>query len=262
MIDISKYCNEFINQPLTDAFGTNYTSYAIMLFIKNNDFYFCKKRINDLYKFVFRFYVDNCAHIEKNKIVLSKFTNRDYISIKEHIDTILSIWIKFGKDVLQIKDDYLNINSLYIEISKDDKQLLLEVIKAISNKIFGKIIFYDNKIDESINRINVDKLNFESYCNLINNTNFFKNVYEEIDYCVCCDECDKTKLQPTHIDFHNHLDNPNNSYMFCKEHARMYYENKFIFDKRGRIIIKKQESKLDKRMHLDMEIVKNKKEFL
>lgn len=64
------------------------------------------------------------------------------------------------------------------------------------------------------------------------------------------------------MDFEKGLDDPLNSIVLCKEHAKLYYENKFRFLKTGKIIIYENCVELDKRMHLSNKLTLSKKIYL
>lgn len=84
----------------------------------------------------------------------------------------------------------------------------------------------------------------------------------DLDYCVCCEETERSLLQPVHINRKLSQWDSNNSLVLCKEHARLYFDGYFRFNKAGKILIYKQHPLLDKRMHLSHRILKLKLPYL
>lgn len=110
--------------------------------------------------------------------------------------------------------------------------------------------------------VNWFSLSYFEYIGRLNKTRFINRAYEDLDYCVCCEETKRSLLQPIHINRKLSQWDPNNSLVLCKEHAQLYFDGFFRFNKKGKIIIFKEHPLLDKRMHLSNSILKLKSHFL
>ena len=260
---ITDYYSELMKQSFSDSKGKNYTPLAFMLFLKKHNFYFEKISIDELTSFVYRFYIDNLSFARQNSNLLikncSKYCRKD---IRPYIYEQLYVWAKNGNGVLYFDETSIYVNSVFNNLTPTEIIMLKTVFDGISQKNFGAKIDYNDSIQGLFSEISINNLTFEEYVKLINNSKFKGRAFECADYCVCCDDIDKANLQAIHIDFNRDLDNPNNSIILCREHARLYYENCFRFSSLGRIIIYKNDVFLDDRMHLSSALVKEKKEYL
>ena len=260
---ISDYYSELMKQSFNDSVGINYTPYAIMLFLKENNYVFDKLPIEKLCRFVYRFYADNSEFSKKNSSVLISNIDHYYVSdIKEYLIEQLNTWMKNGNEVLLTDGTFVYVNPALVELESKDIAMLNKIINSLSLRNFKEVIDYSTKIENKINSINVHQVTFDEYCELVNSTKFNKRAFEDMNYCACCEEIDPRKLQSIHLNLKHHLDDPQNSIVLCYEHAKMYYANYFRFNKNGRIIIKKENQSLDRRMHLNANLVNRKKEFM
>lgn len=263
IMTIYDYYTELMKQSFNDSVGINYTPYAIMLFLKENNYYFDKLPVEKLCRFIYRFYADNSHFSKKNSSVLISNIEHYYsVDIKEYSIEQLKTWMKNGNEVLLSDGTYVYINPAMTELESKDITMLDKIIDSLCLRNLKEVIDYSTAIEDVINNIDLQKFSFEEYCEFVNSTKFKKRAFEEMNYCACCEEIDKKKLQCLHLDLKHNLDNPQNSIILCNEHAKMYYLDYFRFNKNGRIIIKKDSQLLDRRMHLNTRLVDSKKDFL
>lgn len=138
----------------------------------------------------------------------------------------------------------------------------IKIADSLITRNFGCDIHYDSKIDVEMKLVNWFSLSYFEYIGRLNKTRFINRAYEDLDYCVCCEETKRSLLQPIHINRKLSQWDPNNSLVLCKEHAQLYFDGFFRFNKKGKIIIFKEHPLLDKRMHLSNSILKLKSHFL
>lgn len=260
---ISDLYTEFMKQTFNDSKGVNYTPYVFMLYLKEKRYELINETIKDLCIYTFRFYIDNLQLAKQNSsVIISNIENNFPKDLKPYIIEQLNIWMKNGNGVLLTDGNFLMLNQKFPLLSKQDLFLLDKVIDSISLKHFKTILSYSCQIEKVINNIDFLKCSYEDYKNEINKTRFINRAYEYLNYCACCEECDKKLLQPIHLNFFEGLDDPTNSIVLCDKHAKMYFENKFRFSKSGKIIIYNQDCDLDKRMHLNVNLTKIKNYYL
>lgn len=260
---ISDFYSELMKQSFNDSAGTNYTPYIIMLYLKENRYYIKNDPLDNLCRFIYRFYADNKDYSKKNSSVLiSNITHYYSSDLKQYVIEQLNIWINNGNEVLLTDGTFLMINP-YMPVLSDKEILMLDkIIDSLSVRNFKKLISYSTLIEDKILSIDYPNLSFEEYCNLVNSTKFKKRAFEDMNYCACCEEINIDNLQAIHLDFIKELDNPLNSIVLCKEHAKLYYEGKFRFSKTGKIIIYDESYDLDKRMHLNKKLTISKNKYL
>ncbi len=260
---VSDYYSELMKQSFNDSVGINYTPFAIMLFLKENNYYFDKLPIENLCRFIYRFYADNSEYSKKNSSVLISNIEHYYaIDIKSYLLEQLNTWMKNGNEVLLTDGTYVYINPAMAALELKDIGMLDKIIDSLSLRNFKEVITYSTAIENKINSLNIHEITYEEYCEFVNFTKFKRRAFEDMNYCACCEEIDPRKLQSLHLDLRQNLDNPQNSIVLCDEHAKMYYLDYFRFNKNGRIIIKKDSQLLDRRMHLNARLVISKKDFL
>lgn len=261
---IQDYYAEFMKQNFEDAKGKNYTPYVFMLFLQSKNFYFQDLPLMDLVSFVYRFYRDNLNYGSTNgNIYIANISKYMPYQIRNYVLDQLLLWQKNGNGVFCFNDNHLFVNDSFSDMSESEKTMLTKVLESISLRNFKSIVKYSDKLESSLSSLAVGVVPFEQYCQSVNSTHFKARAFECSDYCVCCEETRKEQLQAVHLVFEPHLMcNPNNSIILCKTHAKLYYEGKFYFDEYGKIVILEQDVDLDKRMHLALGLVKQKKEFL
>lgn len=262
-MNIQDYYTELMNQSFVDSIGTNFTNYALMLFIKKNNYVF-EARLLEVTKYIYRFYIDNpgLSKLNSNIIIrnISKYSPAD---IQDYVVETIDIWIKNGKGVLKFnsKDKIISIRDLFI--TDNDKELLNTVIDAICLKYSDKIISYDPDISDDVSGLMYSKNNdYFALINKLNSTRYSNRAFEDCKYCVCCEDVDREHLLAVPIDSEKSLTDGNNSIILCKEHAKLYINNYFRFSDKGKIIIFKPHDLLDKRMHLSFSQTKSKKAYL
>ncbi len=260
---ITDYFSEFMKQNFNDSLGVNYTPFSFMLFLKENDYYFTNKRVEDLSRYVFRFYIDNLQLSKQNSnVLISNIEHYSVNDIKPYVIEQLKIWMKNGSGIVLFDGDNVYINEEFSGITDNDKKMLNKIIENMCIRNFSKSIDYCSSISTDMYDIKKYIGNFEDYTSYINKTRYIKRAYEDFDYCVCCEETNRLYLQPVHIDITSDLFDPNNSLIFCKEHARLYYDGYFLFDQFGKIIINRKHQLLDSRMHLSQKVLQTKKVFI
>ena len=260
---ISDYYSELMKQSFNDSVGINYTPYDIMLYLKENKYFIKNEPLDSLCRFIYRFYADNPEYSKKNSSVLISNISHYYASdLKEYVIEQLKTWMKNGNEVLLTDGTFLTINPTMSSL--EDKEILMldKIVDSLSVRNFKKVILYSSLIEKEILKINHDNLSFDDYCEIVNKTKFKKRAFEDINYCACCEEINLNNLQAIHLDFSKGLDDPENSIVLCKSHARLYYEGYFRFSKTGRIIIYRNSIDLDKRMHLNNKLTVSKNKYM
>lgn len=259
---ISDYYSELMKQSYNDSLGINYTPVAIMSFLRENNYIIKTQPVINLCKYIYRFYADNPHFAKKNSnIIVSNISHYYVKDLKEYSIEQLRIWIKNGNSVLQCNGESIYTNP-EMQLSISDITMLNKVVESLCIRNFGFAINYVSTIESTIKNVNPNTMSFQQYCSIVNSTSFAKRAFESINYCPCCEETDVKELQAIHLDLSKDYDNPDNSIIFCKSHAQLYYDNMFCFNPFGKIIIKKAHPLLDKRMHLSIEYVKDKKIYL
>lgn len=260
---ISDYYSELMKQSFNDSVGINYTPYVIMLYLKENKYFIKNEPLDKLCRFVYRFYADNYEYSKQNSSVLISNISHYYVSdLKEYVIEQLKTWMKNGNEVLLTDGTFLTINPSMSLLSEKDVLTLDKIVDSLSIRNFKKIISYSNSIEQEILNVNYGDLSFEDYCEIVNKTKFKKRAFEDINYCACCEETNLNHLQAMHLNFSFGLNDPENSIVLCKSHARLYYEGYFRFSKTGRIIIYRNSIDLDKRMHLNNKLTVSKNKYM
>lgn len=260
---ISDLYSELMKQSFNDSVGFNYTPYAIMLYLKEKRYILLKDPLDNLCRYIYRFYSDNLALAKENSSVLISNINHYYSSdIKDYLLEQLSTWMKNGNNVLLTDGTFLILNPELSSLSEKDKIMLDKIIDLLSVRNFKRIISYSPNIEKEICNINHSMCSYETYKIQIAKTKFVRRAFEDMNYCACCEEINPKSLQAIHLNLLKELDDPLNSIVLCDEHAKMYYAGKFRFSKTGKIIIYENSYSLDKRMHLNSKLVKMKNKFL
>lgn len=260
---LSDYCSELMKQSFNDSTGVNFTPIAIMFYLRKNNYYFGKTSIDDLLKYIYRFYVDNIDLAKSNSnVIVNNIDHYFYTDLKTYLNEQLNIWMKNGSGVLLYDGEYILINDDFELLTEKDIIMLNKILDSLMMRNFKKIIEYDECIKNELSLLKYFTSNYESYTSLINNTRFINRAFEDLDYCVCCEETKKALLQPIHINLDEECYDADNSIIFCKEHAQLYFDGYFKFDTSGKIVILKKHNLLDKRMHLSMKVLKKRKKFI
>lgn len=234
-----------------------------MLYLKENKYFIKNEPLDKLCRFVYRFYADNYEYSKQNSSVLISNISHYYVSdLKEYVIEQLKTWMKNGNEVLLTDGTFLTINPSMSLLSEKDVLTLDKIVDSLSIRNFKKIISYSTSIEQEILNVNYGDLSFEDYCEIVNKTKFKKRAFEDINYCACCEETNLNHLQAMHLNFSFGLNDPENSIVLCKSHARLYYEGYFRFSKTGRIIIYRNSIDLDKRMHLNNKLTVSKNKYM
>lgn len=260
---VSDFYAELMKQTFSDSIGVNYTPYVIMLYLKKKRYNLKNDPIDNLCRYVYRFYSDNKSlAIENSNVLITNIEHYYPNDLKQYILEQMNNWMKNGNGVLITDGTFLMINPNFIELTEKDIVMLDKVVDSLSFRNFKKVLNYSSDIDSKICDIDISKCTYETYKKEIEKTKFVKRAFEDINYCACCDESDLKKLQAIHLKFTEGLDDPLNSIVLCNEHAKMYFEGKFRFSKSGKIIIYEENCDLDKRMHLNNKLTKIKNYYL
>ena len=252
-----------MKQSFNDSVGINYTPYAIMLYLKEKEYSLPKEPLDNLCRYIFRFYSDNLVLAKENSNVLISNINHYYYSdLKDYLLDQLNTWMKNGNNVLLTDGSFLMINPELSPLLEKEIVMVDKIIDSLSIRNFKRVIHYSPKIQIDEDKINYKTCSYETYKNEINKTNFVRRAFEDMNYCACCEEVDPKLLQSIHLNLTNNLDDPLNSIVLCDQHAKIYYENRFRFSKTGKIIIYDKTCGLDRRMHLNSKLTKAKNKYL
>lgn len=256
---ISDLCAELMKQNFTSVFGKNYSKLAIALYLKENDYKIQNVSILRFCKYLYRFYRDNKGfRTESNYIIvknIEQYMPEDMLMIAK---TELNEWILNGQNVLLCTDDMIYTNPL-LKLNNENIIMVNTLLNTLIVQNFGYLIEYNE--DVNILQENISKLNFEDYISFIKSTKLFNRGFESLNYCCCCDKTG-LDLVCVHINPMLDINNPDNTLIFCKKHAYLYFKKYFTFLKSGKIKIKQQSNLLDPRMHLSRKVLLEKREFL
>lgn len=259
----SDYCSELMKQSFSDSTGKNYTPLAIMFYLKENNYYFDERPIEDLVKYVYRFYTDNQNYAKSNSnVIISNIYHYNASDIKQYVFEQIKIWIQNGSGIISFDGLKIKINQEMSDLSENNIIMLNKIVDSLIVRNFGCNIHYDSNIDAEMETVDWFSQNYLEYISRLNKTRFINRAYEDLDYCVCCEETERSLLQPVHINRKLSQCDSNNSLVLCKEHAHLYFDGYFRFNKAGKILIYKQHPLLDKRMHLSHRILKLKSPYL
>lgn len=259
----SDYCSELMKQSFTDTTGQNYTPLAIMFYLRENKYFFEERPFEDLIKYVYRFYTDNQRYAKNNSnVVISNIYHYSASDIRQYVFEQLKKWMQNGSGIVLFDGSKIMINQEMSNLSEANINMLNKIIDSLILRNFGCSIQYDSNIDNEMKSVSYYSQNYFEYIESLNKTRFINRAYEDLDYCVCCEETNRSLLQPIHINRTFAHSECANSLILCKEHARLYFEGYFKFNKFGKIVILKEHSLLDKRMHLSNRIVKIKQVYL
>lgn len=255
-MNVSDISAEIMKQNFDDSKGINYTKYALILFLKKNNFCLKKVHLSDFARFVYHFYSDNPNYaLQNSNVYIQNILKFDVSDILDYVRNEIINWISFGNGYLQFQNDFINTSSIAIE--QKDVDLLSKIIKMVSLKKLNEYIEYDDVINYQFDFPN----SFFQYKTFMDSTKFKNRALEDVKYCMCCDECNINDLNVVHIDRKNYLNDSNNSLVLCQKHAELFYYNYFSFDKTGRIVVHKENENLDQRMHLSRKILIMRKKF-
>lgn len=256
---ISDLCAEMMKQNFTSVFGRNYSKLAIALFLKENNFQIKEVSILRFCKYFYRFYRDNKNFRDGSNYVIVKnieqYMPEDMLMV---IKTELNEWVLNGQNVLLFSDDIIYTNPL-LKLNESDVAMANTLLNALIVQNFGSLIEYD----ESVNILQEDIpiSNFDEYILFIKSTKLFSRGFESLNYCCCCDKTG-SDLVCMHINPLLNVNNPDNTLIFCREHAYLYFRKYFTFLKSGKIKIEQENELLDNRMHLSRKVLLEKRNFL
>lgn len=262
-MNIQDYYSELMNQSFVDSIGVNFTNYALMLFLKRNNYAF-KSTLSEITKYIYRFYIDNPNLSKLNSnIVIRNINKYSPIDIKDYVEETIDVWIKNGNGILQFNQKEKVVFIEDASIIDEKKELLNTVIDAICLKYNDTVISYNPDITKDIAGLLFSNYDDKFlFIEELNNTRYSNRAFEECKYCVCCEDVNNDNLVAVPIDPEKRLSDENNSIILCKEHAKLYLDNYFRFSNKGKIIIFKHHYLLDNRMHLSFSQTKSKKEYL
>lgn len=251
MKSLSDYCAELMKQDFNDVNGKNYVKAAFMIYLKYHN-YVIDADINDLAKFVFRFYIDQPEIASKSSnLIIRGLRNYNYFDIVPYLNEILESWVRQGSGVISF--DGIKVKTeIEADLDEDQIEILNNVSNAVFEQHFNDIVKYNPSINDEIAPAQelINDGNFDEYINVLNNGRFRNRAFEKINYCACCDDSDYSKLKALHINPHVSFYDSDNSIVLCDDHARLYLNKAFRFLKNGKIDIRENNELLDPRMHL------------
>jgi len=251
-----------MSQNYSDAKKANVFKIAILFYIKENNFSFFNKSIEELAEFIYRFVrdLDFIQNMTSN-VILQNITKYIPTDLMVFLNEDLLEWIKAGNGYLDYNNGFISSN-YNEELSLIEHTQLKKVIDAICMRTIGKIIDYNS----IINILEIDK------CKTIDDlkkTRIWNRATECTKFCMCCDENNINNLYMAYIfktsddSKKNVYTNPNNTIVLCKKHVLLYESGYFRFDHTGRIIINRNHEELDSRMRISkLALTKQRKHFL
>ena len=259
MMNITQYNAELMKQEYTSSLSINYYNLGILCFLRENKFIVKNTPTIDLVRYVYRFIVDNeffkYSTIEKIKYIHFYTPNDLYDDVEEQIKH----WIQVGNGVLLIENGNIFTNEQLV-LTEKDITILDQVVSMILSKNIKPNFAYCQKYDDELQNLQVN--DFNQYLRKCNSSRMRNRAFENIKYCVCCEEYDKDLLFALHIDRNREIGNPDNTIVMCKIDAEAYFNGDYAFDKSGKIKIFKHNAIVNRKMHLSRDIIKNRKEFL
>lgn len=228
---------------------------VLLLFyiVKNKKFNYCYK-ISNFNQYVYRFYSDNPEFAKIHPSVVVNSIN--HYGVKELLPYTI-------QNLQEWKNDFPNGCLWYdkfnfkVEI-EDYTEEVLTFTKNIADMLFSKItnklfLYNDDLYElESLNNYNLDT---------INSSRLKNRVFENIQYCSCCDLIDDLYI----INIDNNISKITeltNYVPVCKKHYDLYKMGYFKFMENGKISILKQHPDLNLGMRISRKILSvNRKEM-
>ncbi len=215
----------------------------IFYLVKENGF---NKEISILNfnKYVYRFYIDNPKLAEMHPSVI--VNSLSHYGVK---DLIL-----FTKQALEewkndFNDGCLSYNESYFKVLVNDiDDEKIKYTLDIANMLYMKATGYQFDYSEEIEKF--DKYELDS----INKSRLKNRVYEDMQYCVCCDYLYDLNI----VNISNNLDFLNDKYNYvtvCKKHYELFINGYFSFNSYGYINIIKPNKFLNSKMHISNSIL-------
>ena len=207
--------------------------------------------IKSISKYIYEFYIDNSnvSKYNSNSVIrnINKYNIEDIIQI---VRVALYDW----------KNDYSNGC-----LSFDENDIFVEVNdvndKTYSTSMMIAKMLYKKATNEEWNYSpDLDELKQLDYYDLdyLNNTRLKNRVFEDIDYCCCCDKTDNLFIINI-LDDLNMIDNPYNYVTVCFEHYKLFCNNYYKFKFNGQIEVLKEHPLLNNNMHISQKIMKSRK---
>lgn len=258
MIGLSDYCAELMKQDFNDVNGKNYVKAIFMIYLRSHN-YEIDTDVSEVAKFIYRFYIDQPDIASKSSnLIIRGLRNYNYFDIVPYLNEILESWVKQGSGVISYDGTRVKTN---IDTGLDVGQIdiLNNVVNAVFEQHFNDIIRYDPSINNELVPAQeyYDAGELEKYLETLNKSRFRNRAFEKINYCACCDDADYSSLKALHINPNVSFNDPDNSIVFCNEHAKLYLDGDFKFLKNGKIKILKDSNLLDERMHLSRRFLDN-----
>lgn len=254
-MDISDYTAEIMKQNLTDPVGANLTKLGFMFFLKENRYVIQKTNVKVLFSYAYRFLIDNYYLSKKTaNVLIQNLKHYRLIDLYESFMESLKEWITIGNNVMLSDGEFIYTNES-LQLSNNDKNTLDRVVSMICKKTTSQDLNYVSSLKKE--SLEVSKLINQpsEYLNYMKNSRFFNRCLENIDYCSCCDEANLSKLYPVHLNFRGDLADTRNLIFLCYDHAILYMNNYFHFDKHGKIKILQENPLLDNRMRISSKIM-------
>ena len=259
---ISEYFAEIMKQPYNSNLGPDYTKVAILLYLKKNGFLFSEKPIFEITRFIYRFFIDNPDYAkEMNYVMIKNINNYSPNDTFAYTQNALQEWIKNGNGIIQASSAYVSTNS-NLQLSETEVENLSSMCDILIKKYYGKKIEYDDSSCDIFSNIDFSKFSPEEYLSFVNSTKFRQRAFENLNYCCCCDEAHNEKLFAVHLNMAKDINDPDNSLVFCRDHALLYIKKNFRFNNMGRIEILCKDPLLDPRMRISQQVIPFKKKFL
>ena len=211
----------------------------------------------ELIEYIYRVYSDYEDTAKANPDIRIKNIKYYGVSdIRYILDRALNEWMNYAPNGVIQHDEryiYINLDSTFLISAVNPTRMVADMFMK---KYFA--FSFSDPFELSIEECRNDT---DMQCFGVG---IFRNrVFEDIQYCPLCEETKLSELVAVHLLPAKHclddeqLVDKNNGMIFCKEHAHLYLDNKFVFRENGFVKVLKP-CGLSEKMHLGIS-VKNQK---
>lgn len=243
-MDSTLWYKEILSIKIPNLLHKDMTKILLLFYITKENAFNKEVKISDFNEFVYRFYIDNeeLAKCHPSIVVnsLQHYGTKDLLPFTKQA---LEEWKNDFKDGCLINNE----SSFKIMIS-DFNINVMNYTKNIAEMLYVKATNkkYDyNEAIESFNDYNLE---------LINNSRLKNRVFEDMQYCVCCDDIYDLRIINLSNDI-KHINNKFNYVTVCPSHYNLFLEKYFSFDSMGFIKIYKESKLLNYKMHLSNQLL-------